>query len=489
MKKVAIIGSGIGGLASAARFAALGFDVTVFEANEFIGGKINNIQLGQYRFDSGPSVLTAPEYIDELFSFTGVENNFFYHKLEEGFRYFYPDSTRFTLPNDREGLVNTIANQLNENPVAINNYLNKAKRNYNLISPLFIEKSLHSLPGLIGWPLVKALLFINSYKLNSTMHAENKSFFIHPKTVQLFNRFATYNGSSPYKAPAMLNMISHLEINEGVYLPTGGMADISKKLGELCGKLGVKFQFNEKVEEIIVKNGEIKAIRSTESIYNVDAVVSNMDMSYTYEKLLPKQFTPHKLLEQEKSSSAVVFYWGINRKFDELGVHNMFFNVDYREEFSAIFEDKSIYFDPSIYVNISSKFNKTDAPDGCENWFVMVNVPHNTGQNWEDNVSTLRSIVINKLNKELKVNLEDHIEVESHLDPIKIDKKYFSKQGSIYGNASNNKYAAFYRHSNKHKTIRGLYFAGVSVHPGGGIPLALNAAKIAANFAKKDFNL
>lgn len=489
MKKVAIIGSGIGGLASAARFATLGFDVTVFEANSHIGGKINNIKLGKYRFDSGPSVLTAPEYIDELFSFTGQENNFFYSKLTEGFRYFYPDGTHFILPNDRKGQIETIATHLKENPAAINNYLNKAKRNYKLIAPLFIEKSLHKLPDLLGWPLVKALLFLNSYKLNLTMNEENKSFFIHEKTVQLFNRFATYNGSSPYKAPAMLNMISHLEINKGVYLPNGGMVDISLKLEQLCQKLGVKFHLNEKVEEIIINNSEIKAVRTHKSIYNVNAVVSNMDVSYTYEKLLPAQIAPKKILAQEKSSSAIVFYWGINKSFDQLGVHNVFFNLDYREEFSAIFKDKSIYFDPSIYINITSKVNKEDAPEGSENWFVMVNVPHDIGQNWEENVSTLRSIIINRLSKELKINLADHIEEESYLDPIRIDKKYLSKQGSIYGNASNNKYAAFYRHSNKHKKIHGLYFAGVSVHPGGGIPLALNAAKIAADFAKDDFKL
>lgn len=489
MKKAIVIGSGIGGLASAARFAKLGFDVTVFEANAFVGGKINNKKLGAYRFDTGPSVFTAPHYLEELFAFVDKPFSIAYKKVHEGFHYFYPDGTRFTVPNERNEQLKVLSEALDENPETLRQYLDKAKKNYELIAPLFIEKSLHNLKGLLGWKLIKALWNIRSYALNDTMHTENKKYFKNYNTYQFFNRFATYNGSSPYKAPAMLNMIAHLEVNEGIFLPQGGMYSISAKLHELCLQLGVKFHFKEKVEKILLNGSEIQGVQTTKGIYNAQAIVSNMDVNFTYEKLMPDLKIPTKILTQEKSSSAVVFYWGIEKSFPELGLHNVFFNTDYRDEFNSIFGEKEIYFDPSIYINITAKEESSDAPKGCENWFVMVNVPNNVGQNWEESVSTLRNIIINRLNKELKVDLNQLIVEEDVMSPISIERDYFGKQGSIYGNASNNKYAAFYRHSNKHKSIKGLYFAGVSVHPGGGIPLALNAAKIAAEYAKKDFNL
>ncbi|SFT41252.1 phytoene desaturase [Lishizhenia tianjinensis] len=489
MKKAIVIGSGIGGLAAAVRLAKIGCSVDLFEANPFIGGKINNKQMGEYRFDTGPSVFTAPNYIEDLYAFANKPCQLPYKKIGEGFRYFYPDGTRFTLPNSREEQVNLLSEKLGENPVTLNQYLDKAARNYKLIAPLFIEKSLHNFKSLLGWKLVKALLNIRQYALSETMHSENKNFFFNPKTLQFFNRFATYNGSDPYKAPAMLNMISHLEVNEGIYLPEKGMQQISSALGKLCKDLGVKFHLNEKVEEIELNGKDISGIRTKNGLYSADIIVSNMDINFTYEKLMPKVKIPRNILKQEKSSSAVVFYWGIKKEFPELGLHNVFFNSDYRDEFNTIFDDKQIYFDPSIYINITSKEVPGDAPKGCENWFVMVNVPHNVGQDWKEAIPTLRNIIISRLNKELKVDLNTLIEVEDVMSPVSIEKDYFGKMGAIYGNASNNKFAAFYRHSNKHKSIKGLYFAGVSVHPGGGIPLALNAAKLAVEYAKKDFKL
>lgn len=267
------------------------------------------------------------------------------------------------------------------------------------------------------------------------------------------------------------------------------MRETTASLSKLCKDLGVKIHLNEKVKEIELNANQVNGIKTEKGIYSADAVVSNMDVNFTYEKLIPDVKMPKAILSQEKSSSAVVFYWGIKQSFPQLGLHNVFFNSDYRDEFDAIFEDKQIYFDPSIYINITSKEVPTDAPEGCENWFVMVNVPNNIGQDWNEAVSTLRNIIISRLSRELKVDLNALIEVEDVMSPVEIENKYFGKMGAIYGNASNNKYAAFYRHSNKHKKIKGLYFAGVSVHPGGGIPLALNAAKLAAEYAKKDFKL
>ena len=190
---------------------------------------------------------------------------------------------------------------------------------------------------------------------------------------------------------------------------------------------------------------------------------------------------PIKTLSQERSSSAIVFYWGIRKEFKELDLHNIFFAEDYKAEFEAIFEQKTMYKDPTIYINISSKICKEDAPNQSENWFVMVNAPANIGQNWDELVANTKKNVIEKLNAHFKMDIESLIECEEILDPRTIESKTSSYQGSLYGTSSNSKFSAFLRHPNFKKNIKGLYFVGGSVHPGGGIPLCLLSAKIATN--------
>lgn len=487
MKTAIVIGAGIAGLAASVRLAKKGYKVTVFEANNFVGGKINSKTLGNYRFDMGPSVFTCPEYIKELYDLCGKDfSDFRYQKLKETFHYYFPDGQNFTLPSNKDELLNVLVKELGEDRTQLEKYLTKAEKNYKLIAPLFIEASLHRRKHILNKKLTKALIHLPSYKLGKTMNEENTRFFKNPKTVQLFNRFASYNGSSPFEAPAMLNMISHLELNDGAYLPEEGMVQIGTKVRDLALEQGVEFRFNEKVNEIIVEEKKIKGVKTSKGSYTSDVVFSNMDVAFTYEKLMPNEEHPHKILKQEKSSSAVVFYLGIKKSFEELGVHNIFFSKDYKEEYNHIFHKKEIYNDTTIYLNITSKEVKSDAPEGCENWFLMINAPTNNGQDWEKYTQQLRKLMVEKVSKALKTDIEPLIEVETFMNPVNIEDWYSGKMGSIYGNASNNKYATFYRHANFSKKIKGLYFVGVTVHPGGGIPLALNSAKIAVRCMEED---
>jgi phytoene desaturase len=483
-KKVIIIGSGVAGLASAVRMAKAGCAVTVFEANPFPGGKINSKWLGKYRFDMGPSVFTGPNYLKELFDLCGKDFSAFpFEKMDTSFHYFLAQGKRFRLSADRGEQVSTIERELGEEGETYVRYMNRSKEMYKRIAPLFIEGSLHHWPDLMNRKLVKALAYLPKYSLQKTMHQVNSTTFKNPLTHQIFNRFATYNGSSPYKAPAMLNMIAHLELNEGVYLPKNGMIQITDALYQLAVEQGVEFRFSEKVNRITVANGKVTGVETSQGNYTADGVISNMDVAFTYEKLLPEAKHPKKILAQEKSSSAIVFYLGIKNEFIELGLHNIFFTKDYPAEFKAIFEDKVVYDDPTIYINITSKHVAGDAPIGSENWFVMINAPADSQKNWEVEIPRIRKIILAKLSDELGVDVEALIEEEDVMHPGIIEQRYSGKMGSIYGNASNNKFAAFYRHANFSKDIKGLYFAGVTVHPGGGIPLALNSAKLATRFA------
>jgi len=201
---------------------------------------------------------------------------------------------------------------------------------------------------------------------------------------------------------------------------------------------------------------------------------------------LPENLRPGKLLNQPKSSSGVIFYWGINRIFEELGVHNIFFSKDYQAEFEAIFKQATLFEDPTVYVHISSKVAPEDAPAGGENWFVLINAPADSGQDWDALVQRCRQQVIDKINRTLGINLEDYLVAEDYLDPRRIESRTSSAGGALYGNASNNKFAAFLRHPNYRSAIKNMYWIGGSVHPGGGIPLCLSSAKIAAKLFQEN---
>ena len=303
--------------------------------------------------------------------------------------------------------------------------------------------------------------------------------------VQFYNRFATYNGSNPYQTPGMMTLVQHLEQHYGTYIPQKGMGDISDSLYQLAKRMGVVFHLEHPVEKILVENKKAKGIITKGEEHLADLVVSNMDVVPTYRKLLPNQKQPEKILAQERSSSAVIFYWGIKKSFPQLDLHNIFFSKDYKAEFDAIFKDKIVVNDPTVYVNITSKDIVADAPKGCENWFVMINAPHDSGQDWEALAQELRRWVIAKLNTALGEDITSLIEEEWIMTPNIIEQRTQSYLGALYGASSNNKMAAFLRHPNFSKAIANLYFCGGSVHPGGGIPLCLLSAKIVTELIPK----
>lgn len=488
--KAVIIGSGIGGMATAIRLASLGFETEVFEQNSFYGGKINSKQIGAYRFDRGPSVFTEPHLIDELLGSNGKnDHEFSYIKLPISCCYFFEDGTSVALPTGSQAVADVLSKELGEDRKNIYRFLKTLEHNYNAVYPVFIKVSLHRIGHWLNKNILRAIRRIPHYGLFSTMNRVNSKNFKNNKTVQIFNRFATYNGSDPFKSPGMFNIIAHLELNIGPFMPKGGMVAISDSVYKKAVDMGVRFHFDTRVEEICYKNGKVSGIKHSGGALECELVTSNMDVHFTYEKLLPNLKGPSKILSQEKSSSAIVFYWGISKSFDRLDVHNIFFSEAYEEEFNHLFVEKTLIEDPTVYIHISSKIEKSDAPVGCENWFVMVNAPIDQGQDWTTQKENLRTNVIKKLSRILNEDIAPLIEVEEQLDPAMMERMYSGKNGSIYGNASNSTLASFYRHPNFSRHLDGLYFAGVTVHPGGGIPLALNSAAIVERCVKKDFSI
>ncbi|WP_339697758.1 1-hydroxycarotenoid 3,4-desaturase CrtD [Algoriphagus aquimarinus] len=479
-KNVLIIGSGIAGIAASIRMAVKGFQVEVFEANSYPGGKLSEITIGEYRFDAGPSLFTLPEQVDELFRLAGKnpKDYFSYDKLNVACKYFWEDGTRLSAYSDLNQFAEEVQNKLGEPTSTIKEALRQSAFIYDSLAPLFMNRSLHKLDTWTNPHALKSYLRMGKLGIFSTMNEANQKQFNHPKLVQLFNRYATYNGSNPFETPATLNIIPHLEFNIGAFFPKKGMHDITLSLFKLAEDLGVRFHFGQKVDKVLVENGEAKGIRVKGQDHYADLVVNNMDMVNAYKTILKDQKQPKLLLSQPKSSSALIFYWGIKRDFPELDLHNIFFTDNYPLEFEHIFKLGTIYGDPTIYVNITSTHKADDAPAGCMNWFTMINVANNQGQDWDQMIAEAKRNIIHKLNRILKTDVESLIEVEEILDPRTIESKTSSAQGALYGNSSNNKFAAFLRHANYSSSIKNLYFCGGSVHPGGGIPLCLLSAKI-----------
>ncbi len=486
--KAIIIGSGIGGMATAIRLSVQGFDVVVYESNDYPGGKLSVFEKDGFRFDAGPSLFTQPQNIEELFLLANepIEKYFNYESVDISCTYFFENGKIVTAHTDQVKYAKELVDKLGETATGLKKYLSAAEKLYNNIGVIFLNYSLHKSTTWLHRRIIKAFQTVRLSYITGTMHEHNSKRFISKEAVQIFNRFATYNGSNPYKAPGMLSLIPHLEQTQGTYYPKGGMISITEALHQLAIKKGVKFIFNSKVSSISHENNKVTGVVVNNDFIPANIVVSNADVYFTYKYLLNDNTHSQKLLGLERSSSALIFYWGINKKFNQLGLHNILFSNHYKEEFDHLFTKKTVIDDPTIYINITSKMEAAHAPDQQENWFVMINVPANYGQNWNEFAIEARKNIINKVNRLLNTDIESAIVSESMMDPVQIEQKTGSFMGSLYGTSSNNLFAAFLRPANFSTQFKGLYFCGGTVHPGGGIPLCLKSAYIASELIKKE---
>jgi phytoene desaturase len=484
--KAVVIGAGVGGLSVAIRLALKGYEVDVFEKNSYPGGKLSFFEQDGYKFDAGPSLFTQPQHLYELFELAGEDINQYIKidKVDIACRYFFEDGKIINAYADTKAFAAELKEKVNEDEQAVIKYLQGSAKLYNNVGRIFLQHSLHKRKTWLHRRIFPALATVRGPHLFGTLNGYNRSQFRSAEAVQIFNRFATYNGSNAYKAPGMLSLIPHLEMNEGTFYPKGGMISITNALFELAKKKGVRFHFNQPVDRIIHHEGKIRGVVVDHQNIHAHLVVSNMDVYFTYKSLLNDPDHSKKILRQERSSSALIFYWGIGKRFPQLHLHNIFFSKDYSTEFYHIFNRGKLFADPTVYINNTAFMEEGMAPAGKENWFVMLNAPANKGQNWDDLKQQGKTNILSKLSRLLGENIEKLIETEAILDPVNIETNTSSYMGSLYGTSSNSRMAAFLRHPNFSSSIKGLFFVGGSVHPGGGIPLCFCSAAIVDSFIK-----
>jgi len=482
-KKVIIIGSGIAGLALSVRLKSKGYDVEVFEKNKNVGGKLSDFYLNNFRHDFGPKLFTMPNLIEDIFEDARVDikKYFKYDKLDIACKYFWDDGHIFNAYSDSQKFIDEVYKKFDREGNQVEKYIFNSKKKFNLVKKIFLEKSLHKISTYLSFDTLKGILNFLQLNIFISLNSLNKRYFRDEKLIQLFNRFATYNGSSPYLTSGIMSIIQHLEHDLGVFMPKKGISDISLSLYNLAIDLGVKFHFNSEIDKILIKHKSAVGVSINKINYKADIIVSNMDINLTYDRLLKGYKKPFFIKNYQPSSSAVVFYWNMNKSFSNISVHNIIFSRDQMKEFDYIFNRNSIYYDPTVYICSTSKIVKEDAPSGYENWFILINSPFDSGQNWKTIKKNLRNNIIKKINSTLNVDIESNIIGEKILTPVDIENETLSKFGSLYGSSSNSLQSAFIRHPNFSKKINNLYFCGGSVHPGGGIPLCLNSAKIVSD--------
>lgn len=481
-----IVGAGLAGLSAAAALAARGEAVTVFEAAAAPGGKAGCSVREGFTFDTGPSLLTMTATFDALYALCGEERkeHLEFIPLDPIGTLFWDDGTRLDYGSDAGRFGSGLETVLHEKGESLARYLTRTRRLWNTAAPLFLENALHE-PSVWFSPVArKALAGLPWLAPFTPMHRLHSRYFRTGKGRQLFDRLATYNGSDPYRCPATLAIIAHAEFGLGGYAVRGGIRAIPRELEALAARHGARFRYNARVKRILTGKNRVTGVE-LESGEQLAAgrVICNADAKTAYETLLPgheRDPLARRYRRLEPSSSGLVFLWGMGASFPELRVNNVFFSADYRKDFRAAFGELRCPDDPTVYVNITGKTDPEDAPPGCENWFVLVNAPRDAGQDWAAETDRIRAAVTGKLSRLLGREIAPLIRTEEVLTPADIQNRTGSAHGSLYGIASNTALAAFLRHPNRHPRIRGLWFTGGSVHPGGGMPLAVRSGMITA---------
>ena len=471
-RHVIVIGAGLGGLAAALRLQARGFAVTVFEAGPRFGGKMNRWSSQGFTFDTGPSLITMPWVFEDLFRAAGsrLEDHVKLLPLHPLSEYVYPDGTRFTYTSNLPEWLATVK-QLDRRDVAgFLRFQELGARLFEVSKRTFLKRSPSERPGLED---LQALRYMPLRYGWGNYHDTVKAHFHSPYLRQLFDRYPTYVGSSPYSAPATLALIPYLEYAFGGYAVQGGLYTIANAMVSLCQQNGVNLCANSEVVKIEHQGGQASAVVLASGERVPAAVIMMNGDSLTLPKLLGQPAGT-----DARSMSGFVMLLGVTRTLPQIAQHTIFFSADYRQEFSQIFDHSRFPTDPTVYVNAASRADRNLVPGAGESLFVMANSPA-IGAQWDaEQTKIARERVMSRLRRGGFPKIEDAISVEDTWTPRRIEERYRMPGGAIYGADSHGWRNAFFRPPNQDRSIRNLFRVGGSTHPGGGTPTVLLSAEI-----------
>jgi len=471
MKKVVIVGAGLGGLSAGIKLAASGFSVTIVDKNNHTGGKMMPVQLGEYSFDFGPNTITMPNVFKRVFEEVGENPDHYlqFEQITDHTKNWYMDGTSFLQTTNIEkmqSILNSIDRYSFRN---YHHYLSETKHLYHMSEKHFFSRTFSSVRDYLSPSLATALMRVRPLESMDHFH---RRFFKDERVLMAFNRYATYIGSSPYSCPATFSLIGYLEMVNGVYYTKGGNTLIASRFTALYKKVGGNLLLDKEVTSLIIDHKLARGVvlAGGEKL-EADIVILNGDLLTSYSRLLAETDRPHmnnrKIASFEPSISAFVIMAGVNKTFKELVHHQVYFTSDYRKEFEQIFRDKKLPDDPTIYICNSSATdpNRTKG----SNLFILVNAPANPNLSHQEIVE-YKEKIYSKL-KQFGLDISPYLEEEMVVTPNYMKTQFNAYNGALYGISSHRKKDAFLRPFNRDPAIKNLFFTGGTTHPGGGSPM------------------
>ncbi|MEM8874190.1 MAG: phytoene desaturase family protein [Planctomycetota bacterium] len=499
-RSVVVVGGGVGGLAAAVRLACRGARVTLFEQQPRVGGKLNQRVVvhpdrrddSPFRFDTGPSLLTLPLVLADLFfaAREDVRDHIDLIRLDPISKFVWPDGQTLTTHGDPDVMVEQVRRLAPEDVDGWCKLMNKGRGIWEIAGEDFLGHAPEQLLKRPGPPW-KGLSLL-SVPLRIGMHRRLgpvvDKFVKHPRLRAMLYQYATYGGGSPWGAPAALLSVPHVELGLGGFYVKGGMYRIAEALLGLAERLGVEVRTSAAVEKVIVSDAASRGVVVDGKEHIADAVIVNADAVTAYRNLIAPADRPHRTDQQLASfnpgGSGMACLLGTDRRFGVLEHHTKFMPDDYEAELRAMFDAKRIPGDPCIYVCASTRSDPTQAPTGCENLFVLSSAPSLWGGgeqvDWSNNGQAYRDRLVARLEQFGMTGLADSVVVEDRFTPPRLESEYAANAGSIYGIGVTSRRQSFLRPPNRDPKIKGLFLAGTATHPGGGIPLVAMSGKIAA---------
>ena len=490
-KKAIVIGSGFGGIAISLRLQKLGYDTTIIEKLNDIGGRARVFNVNGFKHDAGPTVITAPFLFDELFSLFGKKRQDYLNfvPLEPWYRYYFHDGKTFDYSSTVEKTNEQISKFNTKDVKGYARLLNKSKKIFDVGFTQLADKPFISFFKMLG--VVPNLIILQSYLTVSQLvnrYLKNpylrKAFSIHPLLV----------GGDPHTTTSIYALIHYLERKWGVFFCMGGTGKIVSELKKLMIENGVKIKINTEVKEFVLENNKIsKIITNNEEITNFDLVVCNADPPMVYSKLLNK-YNFKRPFKKEKnllySMGLFVLFFGTTKKYNDVAHHTIWMTERFKSLLSDIFKKKKLSDDFSLYIHRPTATDTSFAPEGCDSFYVLCPVPNLQGKvNWETESKSLKDRIIKELSKTIMPNLEDTITDVFWMNPNDFKNDYNSMHGSGFSIAPIFTQSAWFRYHNKDKKIKNLYFSAAGSHPGAGIPGVLSSAKVVENIIKNELRI
>ncbi|MEQ1921304.1 MAG: phytoene desaturase family protein [Pyrinomonadaceae bacterium] len=482
-KKLVIIGAGIGGLGAAGLFAKKGYDVTVVEKNANLGGRANIFEHDGFKFDMGPSWYLAPDIFEHYFTLVGerVEDHLELKRLSPSYRIFFRNNgDSLDINSDIEKDTATFEAIETGAGEKLRAYLKQSKYQYEVATQSFMFKNYDRI-----WDFFNKRVMTEGQKLSvfSTMHRFVSKFFTSKKLQQVMEYTMVFLGTSPYEAPALYNLMSHMDFNQGVFYPQGGFYELIKALANIAEKNGAVLRTDSPVEKIIVRDKKAVGVRlESGEFIEADLVISNADMWFTETKLLDEPFQTHREKYWQKRTmapSAFIMYLGVSEKLPSLVHHNLLFSDDWRKNFDEIYKDPCLPDEPSLYVCAPSVTDPSVAPEGKENLFVLVPIASDL-EITDEQKEIYADRVLALMEQEMNLpSLREKIEYKRIYTVENFAADYNAFKGSALGLAHTLRQTAIFRPKNKSKKVENLFYVGAGTNPGIGTQICLISAELA----------